>query len=287
VVGALLVLAAACGRSADGGAAGTAPSTSSTRPSAVTSDLPVIGLDEAILRSVAVPHGSYTRSVLTTAGDEELTMMVHDVHYVIDTGFTAFTVRALVDEHGTPIDAAEAERFSLRYINTPERSLMRHPLAEESCGAPWVELPRDAIAASVGVDPALLFAPGKWPEPFTIIDLRTGQDEVLVNDTRSTIYGIEVPASTGMSLAALERTPETAAELDAMTTKAVVHVGRQSKTIDLLEVVLSDEVAAVLGADAGTGISFRWEIDTTSEPVDQTLPSDIAPAGCFVDEPAA
>jgi hypothetical protein len=270
IAGALLVAAACAG---DGGVLGASATTAPPAEEVPWSQA---------LEVAAARRGEY-REVMVVSSDAGAQALSEQwIAYDLDGPFVDRSIAVHIDPDTKRFTStATRENPSLRFVYTATTVYLRHPRAEASCGAPWVEMPPEELAEAVGED----FDTGALQhlEPLDVLQSTTDPGPPIETDARGSVYAVTAPGTTGLALSVLVSNPDLAERLAAEERNAEVLVPRGGGpveiTIDLTEVL--SEVAAATDTPEGSPprMVLTWTVTAPVDAVPTTVPADVAVAG--------
>jgi hypothetical protein len=222
-------------------------------------------------------RGEYREVVVVTSEASAQPIVEEWVVFDLDAGVFDRTIALHTGADGELSgEPATREDPSLRFVYTRDTAFMWTAWTEARCGAPWVRMPPEQIAADLGIDVAaddLLKI-----EPLDVLRAVAPGEPVTSNDSGS-VYAVTVPGGTGLGLsAALRAGPEALDRIADMNHDAEVRLARDGAqvdvTIDLSELASELLSAAGQGVSDDVGMSLRWTVTAGDGSVGAAVPTD-------------
>lgn len=234
-----------------------------------------IGWDE-VLKIADAKEGEYHKEVVAIQAGSEVTMLQEWVTFdlrkkAIDRRIGAGAASGM--KEGTRSDP------SLRFLYDGSRMLMWNPIAQESCGTPWVEMSPEEIEQATGISfSADLYA----IEPLEILKEAEAPDEPVDNDDARTVYEAETSGLAGVPLSSFfVDNPEVIGELEKQEQTVRVEAFHDEPTIRV-EVDLTEVMKAVMPEVAGDeGAKMIWTVQAPTDVPELELPSKVGDPSCF------
>jgi hypothetical protein len=224
----------------------------------------------------AISEGQYTKRVTLSGGSEATT--VEWVSFDLPNEF--IDRRIGISDAPGQAGPATREDPSLRFLYMGSRILMWNPSVEESCGTPWIEMPADQLEQLTGlpIESDDLFV----IEPLDILRQANPPREPLEDDADGTVYEIDVPGGTGISVSSfLAENPDLVEVIDKVEQTARVRIPGDHGPI-VIEVDLTEVLEAIQpGATAGGDAIVTWSVSGPSEVTPVKLPAEIAGSSCL------
>jgi hypothetical protein len=266
VVVALVVLVLAISCSGDGGG--------EARPAETPAQVVPWSIAEGLAAS---RRGEYREVVVVASGSGAQPLVEEWVAFDLDAAVVDRTIAV----HYSPDGASSSqtptrENPSMRIIYTQDSAYMWTSWTEARCGAPWVEMPPEQIAADTGMDieaTDLLVV-----EPLDVLR-SVDPGEPVSSDGHGSVYEVTVPGGTGLGVSSfLAAHPDMVERIVSQEHSAEVRLARDGGqveiTVDLSEVASELVRAAGQGAGEDVGMTVRWTVTTPQESVATTVPPD-------------